>query len=165
MEIYKPIYHWRAYITGYRSVLKYVWFNWKKKKFHARFSWTNIPVQEAKASRKFGVLRSFRYESNRNRLLKQIRSHHWCQLSAAKKTRVQVDNLRFGKERDLYIPVYWNTSWIAYTSVIIHLQVLLFNIYIWVNFINLPIDHLHKLISPLFIEFIMKLRLQYMCVY
>ena len=25
-------------------------------------------VQEAKASRKFGVLRSFRYESNRNRL-------------------------------------------------------------------------------------------------
>ena len=28
-----------------------------------------ISVQEAKASRKFGVLRSFRYESNRNRLL------------------------------------------------------------------------------------------------
>ena len=27
-----------------------------------------ISVQEAKASRKFGVLRSFRYESNRNRL-------------------------------------------------------------------------------------------------
>ena len=26
-----------------------------------------ISVQEAKASRKFGVLRSFRYESNRNR--------------------------------------------------------------------------------------------------
>ena len=25
-EIYKPICHWRAYITGYTSVLKYVWF-------------------------------------------------------------------------------------------------------------------------------------------
>ena len=40
----------------------------KKKEFHARLSWINIPVQEAKASRKFGVLHSFRYESNRNRL-------------------------------------------------------------------------------------------------
>ena len=39
-----------------------------KKEFHARLSWTNIPVQDAKASRKFGVLRSFRYESNRRRL-------------------------------------------------------------------------------------------------
>ena len=46
----------------------YVWFNSEKKEFHARLSWTNTPVQEAKASRKFGVLRSFRYESNRNRL-------------------------------------------------------------------------------------------------
>ena len=40
----------------------------KKKEFHARLSWTNTPVQEAKASRQFWVLRSFRYESNRNRL-------------------------------------------------------------------------------------------------
>ena len=31
----------------------------KKKEFHARLSWTNTPVQEAKASRKFGVLFSF----------------------------------------------------------------------------------------------------------
>ena len=31
----------------------------KKKEFHARLSWTNTPVQEAKALRKFGVLCSF----------------------------------------------------------------------------------------------------------
>ena len=36
VNIYKPIYHWRAYITGYTSVASY--------------------------------MRSFRYESNRNRL-------------------------------------------------------------------------------------------------
>ena len=40
----------------------------KKKELHARLSWTNTPVQEAKASRKFGVLHSFRYVSNRNHL-------------------------------------------------------------------------------------------------
>ena len=49
-------------------MLKYVWFNLKKKELHARLLWTDTPVQEAKASRKFGVLRSFRYESNRNSL-------------------------------------------------------------------------------------------------
>ena len=32
----------------------------KKKEFHARLSGTNTPVQEAKASRKFVALRSFR---------------------------------------------------------------------------------------------------------
>ena len=60
MEIYKPIYHWRAYFTGFGLI--------RKKELHARLSWTNTPVQDAKAPRKFGVLRSFRNESNRNRL-------------------------------------------------------------------------------------------------
>ena len=47
------MYHWRAYITGYTSVLKYVWFGLivKKKEFHARLSWTNTPVQEEKDDR------------------------------------------------------------------------------------------------------------------
>ena len=40
----------------------------KRKELHARLFLTNTLVQEAKASRKFGVLRSFRYESNRSRL-------------------------------------------------------------------------------------------------
>ena len=30
-KIYKPNYHWRAYLTVYTSVLKYVWFNLKKE--------------------------------------------------------------------------------------------------------------------------------------
>ena len=38
----------------------------KQKEFHARLSWTNTPVQETKASHKFGLLRSFRYELNRD---------------------------------------------------------------------------------------------------
>ena len=72
------------------------------------------------------------------------------------------------------------------SEAITDLQVLLFNIHIWIyfqlffisydngqillnyfrfNLFNLPIDHLHKLISPLSIEFIrMTLRLHYVCI-
>ena len=37
VNIYKPIYHWRAYLTGYTSVLKYVWFYWKKRNYMLAF--------------------------------------------------------------------------------------------------------------------------------
>ena len=53
MEIYKHVYHWRDYITGYTSVLKYVWFNWKKKELHARLSWTNTRSKKLKRRASF----------------------------------------------------------------------------------------------------------------
>ena len=43
------------------------------------------PVQEAKAPRKFGVLRSFRYESNRNRLFYKLRCLGFSKLRILKK--------------------------------------------------------------------------------
>ena len=98
--------------------------------------------------------------------------HHWCQLAAVKKTRVQADNL--GK----YISGNYRSPSFAFQHQ--HLSqfsdvhylvttIKFFKLIFRLNLFHLPIDHLHKLFSPLPIEFIrMELRLimyLYQCTY